>query len=309
MKKYQESYFSVNGIQEYVLWYPIKDKPVMVYLHGGPGQSMMPFAGYLNKKIDFVTTVYYDQRGTGRTQLKSQSTHEAITLDQLLDDLKKTIEILKKELCVDKVMLLGHSWGSVLGNQYALKYPQDLLCYIGVGQVVNHRKAEKCGYDHLMELAGNQLDEKDRQILSELGDYPQNVTKENAYETITKFRDLQIKHRLAAAAGTYLKIALKSETFRLKDLKAMKQIMQNIHLLETMIDYSVENQTKYEVPVYYILGKEDWQVASIVAAAYFETIDAPEKQLFWIENAGHLPNVDQPEMFNTALKQVTDKFI
>ena len=71
--------------------------PVLIYVHGGPGQSMMPFAGWLNNKIDFATVVYYDQRGTGRTQLRSKSTAETITFEQLLDDLKETIRIMKEK--------------------------------------------------------------------------------------------------------------------------------------------------------------------------------------------------------------------
>ena len=79
-------------------------------------------------------------------------------------------------------------------------------------------------------------------------------------------------------------------------------------MLEYLFDYDVGQDVKYEVPVYYILGRDDWQVASVVAEAYFETIQAPEKKLYWIEEAGHLTNVDQPIAFNLALKEVVKKY-
>lgn len=307
MKKYNQTYLDIRSIKQFVLQYPLPNKPVVVYLHGGPGQSIVPFAGYLNKEIDFATMVYYDQRGTGRTQLKSKSSADEITIEELLLDLKKTIAYLKKQYHVEKVILLGHSWGSVLGTQYALRYPQDLHCYIGVGQVVHHRKAEKCGYDHLMDVM-QKPDEEDKKALAELGQYPMNVTYENAYETLIKFRDLQIKYKIGSEASVYLNIAKQSETFRLKDLIAMRKVMQNIHLLEYMLDYNIENERDYQVPIYYILGKEDWQVPSVVAAAYFDTIQAPQKQLYWIEHAGHLTNVDQPQAFNEAFKEIVQRY-
>ena len=81
MPKFIEEYLSVNGIEECTLQFPVNEKPLLIYVHGGPGQSMMPFAGWLNNKIDFATVVYYDQRGTGRTQLRSKSTAETITFE------------------------------------------------------------------------------------------------------------------------------------------------------------------------------------------------------------------------------------
>jgi Predicted hydrolases or acyltransferases (alpha/beta hydrolase superfamily) len=307
MKKYQQEYVDIRSIKYFLLQYSIENKPVVVYLHGGPGQSMIPFAGYLNRGIDFATMVYYDQRGTGRTQLKSKTTADQITFDELLLDLKEVIEKLKKDHHVEKVILLGHSWGSVLGTQYALHYPQDLHCYIGVGQVTSFKKSEKCGYDHLIEIMQHP-DEDDQKNLAELGDYPSNVTYENAYEKLMIFRNLQTKYKICSEAKVYLNIARQSATFRIKDLIAMRKIMQNIHLLEYLFDYDVEKDVKYEVPVYYILGRDDWQVASVVAEAYFETIQAPEKKLYWIEEAGHLTNVDQPIAFNLALKEIVKKY-
>ena len=308
MPKFIEEYLSVNGIEECTLQFPVNEKPLLIYVHGGPGQSMMPFAGWLNNKIDFATVVYYDQRGTGRTQLRSKSTAETITFEQLLDDLKETIRILKEKYHKSKVILLGHSWGSILATQYALRYPEEVACYIGVGQVIDHRRSEKVGYDHLIESYASQFDEKDREMLKKLGDYPSDCTYDNAYEMITTMRDLQIKYKLAASAADYLKIAFHSSTFRLKDLKAMRQIMQNIHLLEYMLDYSVEEAKDYEVPVFYLLGKDDWQVARVVAEEYFDTINAPKKEIFLIDHAGHIPNVDQPDQFNKVLEKIVSEY-
>lgn len=88
----------------------------------------------------------------------------------------------------------------------------------------------------------------------------------------------------------------------------MRQIMQNIHLLEYMLDYSVEEEKDYEVPVFYLLGKDDWQVARVVAEEYFDTINAPKKEIFLIDRAGHIPNVDQPDQFNKVLEKIVSEY-
>ncbi len=88
----------------------------------------------------------------------------------------------------------------------------------------------------------------------------------------------------------------------------MRQIMQNIHLLEYMLDYSVEEEKDYEVPVFYLLGKDDWQVARVVAEEYFDTINAPKKEIFLIDHAGHIPNVDQPDQFNKVLEKIVSEY-
>jgi len=58
------------------------------------------------------------------------------------------------------------------------------------------------------------------------------------------------------------------------------------------------------VPVYYILGRHDEMTSSIIAAEYFETIKAPKKGLYWIEDAGHLPDTDNPSAFSNAIKDI-----
>ena len=118
--------------------------------------------------------IFYDQRGTGRTQLKSRTRPEDITFAALMEDLQNTILWIKQTYKVDKIILLGLSWGSVLGTQYALLHPEDLLCYIGTGQLVSLKDGEKAGFDHTLEVIGTP-DEEDKRILKQLGDYPYSI--------------------------------------------------------------------------------------------------------------------------------------
>ncbi|MDR0500165.1 MAG: hypothetical protein LBG97_02815 [Coriobacteriales bacterium] len=66
-KLYFEEYVSINEIQQYFLHYPCSDGEVMLIIHGGPGQSEASFAYYVEPNPPVYTTVYYDQRGAGKT--------------------------------------------------------------------------------------------------------------------------------------------------------------------------------------------------------------------------------------------------
>ena len=61
---------------------------------------------------------------------------------------------------------------------------------------------------------------------------------------------------------------------------------------------------KYEVPIFYILGDNDWQTPYNIASKYFNKIDAPYKKLYVIPNAGHMTMMDEPELFFEALSDI-----
>jgi len=71
-----------------------------------------------------------------------------------------------------------------------------------------------------------------------------------------------------------------------------------------LFGYDISNVKEYTVPIYYILGRHDTMTPSTIVAEYFETIHAPEKGLYWIENAGHLPDTDNPSAFFSAIREI-----
>lgn len=70
-------------------------------------------------------------------------------LHSLMTDLHETVETLKKQYHKDKLYVLGHSWGTVLGALYALEHPENVAAYIGVGQLVDVIENEQAGYNAL----------------------------------------------------------------------------------------------------------------------------------------------------------------
>jgi len=306
-RDYIEEYVQINGIKQYFLHYPSAGEEVVIFLHGGPGSPSSAIAYVFMEHFDFCNFVYYDQRGTGKTIKANKTKASDLTLDTMLADLKETIRYVKEKYQTDKVILLGQSWGSVLGTQYVLRYPEDVACYIGTGQVVNRRKETKISYDELEKTIKSAGSKKDLEKLQALGD-GSDVDAADFDRYVVQFQKIQSKYGHSVNIREMLKFILKSPIIKISDwyyfVKGMKL---NEDLSGSLSEYDILDIIDYAVPVYYILGRNDWQVPSTLAAEYFETIKAPYKGLFWIENAGHVADVDNPRDFSQAVQDIIRK--
>ena len=105
----------INGTELFVSVHG-KGKTI-VMLHGGPGLNHAYFRPHLDELVKNYRIVYYDQRACGRSLVPSP---DSISIKHLVNDL----EALRKQLNVERLNLLGHSWGAVLATHYAIAYPE-----------------------------------------------------------------------------------------------------------------------------------------------------------------------------------------
>ena len=143
---YIEEYVPINGINQYLFHSGTnKLNPVMLFLHAGPGNAESLLAHVFQEKWeDIYTVVHWDQRGTGKTLTKNPD--EYPTIDSLLKDLLQIIQYLKKKYNKRKIILLGHSWGSVLGSTFIKHYPEEVAYYIGVSQIIGVFESLRVSY-------------------------------------------------------------------------------------------------------------------------------------------------------------------
>src|SRR3546814_18307757 len=96
---------------------------------------------------DVFTVVQYDQRGAGRSYPLNDPATLASTMtpERYRDDAIELIELLKKRYDKRKVVLMGHSWGSIVGLSVAVKRPDLLYAYVCVGRGIDFRDGEKAG--------------------------------------------------------------------------------------------------------------------------------------------------------------------
>lgn len=303
-KAFREEYVKINDSDQYFLHYPTDSQFVIIYLHGGPGQTEVFFAHLMVPQNATCNYVFYDQRGTGKTQNKNKSKCSNLSLEVLISDLKATIKYVSNKYKTDKIILLGHSWGTVLGTEYVKKYPEDVVAYIGMGQMVNLNKGAKVVHEKLGEFiskAGNQVD---LVKFNSVQGHPGDMIKEAA----RIFSKLQSKYGMSMNFGDVLKKVIRSPFFKLSDIPPyLSSMRRNKSLFDLLTDYDISDFLDYKIPVFYICGECDWVVPSVVLSDYFEKIRSPQKELFYIKDAGHLLNIYNTNEYNNVIDEIICK--
>lgn len=170
------SYVPIGGIEQ---WITIRgedrNNPLLLFLHGGPGDATNPW-GYaaFRSWLKYFTVVQWDQRGAGRTLGRNgASSAPTITPDRMVQDGIELSELLTKKLHKDKILLVGHSWGSVLGF-FMVKARPDLFCaFVGTGQVAaQFSRSSTVAYTELLERVSREGNLQAVQELKDVGPPP-----------------------------------------------------------------------------------------------------------------------------------------
>jgi predicted esterase len=151
-------YVSLGGMEQYVLVRGMNtDNPVLIYLHGGPSSpDTYATYGFSDELIDEYTMVAWDQRGCGRTyfhNIDTDSENTAASFEQAQEDLDELVDYVRERFGKEQVVILGHSYGTILGSEYALEHPDKVSAYIGVAQVVSLEKTEVYSYEDALQKA------------------------------------------------------------------------------------------------------------------------------------------------------------
>lgn len=152
----------INGTKHEVMIRALdRSNPVVIFVHGGPGCSEIP---YVRKYQDLLeknfTIVHYDQRGSGKSYHFFED-YSSLSSDLLVDDLLALTDYIEEVFGQTKVLLIGHSFGTYIGMKAAAKAPDKFVAYIGIGQVADHVTSELDSLNYSIEqatLAGNVKD-------------------------------------------------------------------------------------------------------------------------------------------------------
>ncbi|MCL2446375.1 MAG: alpha/beta hydrolase [Oscillospiraceae bacterium] len=306
-EKIMEEYVSINGIEQYFLHLPSESKDLVIMLHGGPGIPNSLLAYVHQPHLDFCNVVYYDQRGAGKTQQKNKTKPENLSMDAMVEDLKETIKYIKAKYKTERVFLAGHSCGSTLGTQFIIKHPKDVAGYIGYGQEVAFVPQHKTWFEHL-KAAVKESDNKKhaKKIAAVPEDFP-SLPKDEFVKHTIMLTALESKYGFQAV--DFVQLYRKSPLAKPKDMIQLVQMNNGSPISKKLLGdvyhgIDISHIKEYQVPVYYILGRHDQWTPSALAAEYFETIQAPRKGLYWIEDAGHFMDTDNPAAFFGAVKEI-----
>jgi pimeloyl-ACP methyl ester carboxylesterase len=302
---------NINGLnQRMIIRGRDTTKPVLLYLHGGPGDPEFPFVSQFNSDIENLFVVcYWEQRGAGLSY-SNNIPPSTMTLPQFVDDAGRVSEYLIHRFNRGKIYLLGHSWGSMLGSFTANKFPNYYYALISVGQVWNQVRSEHLSYEFVLSRAKELKDEKAVRTIEEIGPPPYADPKE-ALIKLRIERKYLITYGGAIKNGEFYPKAIKSlfvcKEYTLRDkinyLRGMnftKYYLWDV-IMKTNLFKAVPSQL---IPVYILQGRFDYQTSYVVAKEYFDSLQAPVKKFFTFENSAHSPIFEEPEKFERILKEI-----
>jgi pimeloyl-ACP methyl ester carboxylesterase len=279
----------IGGIDQ---WVAIRGRdrhnPVLLFLHGGPGDVTTPWAFALFAAWEErFTVVQWDQRGAGRTLRRSgPSIAPTLTLDRMARDGIELTEYLRKHLDVNKVFVVAHSFGSIIGLRMARARPDLFSAYVGTGQVADNRRGLAAAHEALLARARALGDRRALDELTRLGppSSPSDAASgaqrrwANAFEGADRF--------LLGTIG----LALVAPGYSVQDINDSVdgQLLSAARLVpQTSSLGPAELGLELEIPVFIFQGSEDFTTPTELARRYLDSIAAPIKAFVPIEGAGH----------------------
>jgi pimeloyl-ACP methyl ester carboxylesterase len=276
--------------------------PILLMIHGGPASPEIPTSWYFqNGWEDYFTVVQWDQRGSGKSYNANDPKliQPTLSLDRITEDAGEVVQYLRSRYGKEKVFVLGHSWGSLVGLQLARRHPQWLYAYVGMGQIINGVAGERAGYEQTLrdaQAAGN------AQAVSELksiAPYPEPDGRV-PLEKIDKERKWSVIYGGLtwgrSGLDYYYHLTQLSPDYSESDIAAIDKGSQLSlgPLLPYLTGFDYSGVTQWQCPIIIFAGRHDYTTPSSVVAEWFARVHAPAKKFVWFENSAHMMMVEEP---------------
>ena len=292
---------TLGGIDQWVL---IRGhdhtKPVVLFLHGGPGMPAMFLAHAFQRELerDFVM-VQWDRRGAGKS-FEAAEPLESLTVRRTLEDTIALTRILCERFKKNRIILVGHSWGSYLGLLAIREHPEYYSAYIGTGQLAGNKGEVKLQRRQFLmrdaSATGN------LELLNRLaagGDPTEDDLFHHGAELYN-----------ARSFWPILRTGLLAPEYTLSDALNVKR---GADLVGREMKYDVLPKpldgeiTSFDVPVFFFLGRHDYNTPSSIAADYLERLQAPLKGLVWFDESAHFPFFEEHVRFGAEMVRVAEQ--
>jgi pimeloyl-ACP methyl ester carboxylesterase len=281
--------------------------PLLLFLHGGPGTSQLTLNRRNTRSLErFFTVVNWDQRGAGKSYGAIRDV-DRMNVDQFVEDTRELTSYLLRTFHQERLVLVGHSWGTVVGVLTVDRYPELFSCYVGIGQVARPRDGESLSYRWTLDQARRHGDRRAVAVLVGMG--PPPYAGDWRRKTVTQRRYLaryggEVHGSRNGAMGLVLGSLLRSREYTLVDrVNYFRGILGSMRLLwPQLLEIDLfERVPELGVPVFFMEGRYDQEAPAGIAEAYFDQLEAPSKELIWFEQSAHMPNSEERDRFNRIM--------
>jgi pimeloyl-ACP methyl ester carboxylesterase len=304
----------IGGIDQ---WIEVRgqnvDNPILLVIHGGPGLAFIPLAGSFQAPWEKkFTVVEWDQRGAGKTYSSNDRDLQERTMSvtQMEQDTLEVVNYLLNRFHRNKILVLGHSWGSMLGLWLAHEHPDLLYAYVGVGQLTNPELDEQVAYQDALREARDRHNLQAVLDLESIAPYPS--------QDVDLIKAQVAKNSEAALLGPtphgvafidtkrIMTSVLSAPEYSLADdFGYFKSQLSSLQILIPQIMKIDLTQLgpDFRVPIFFFEGARDPYCRPSMVRNYFQKINAPEKEFVSFDDSGHFPFFEQNQKFADELFQ------
>lgn len=285
----EAQFVRLGGVRQ---WVQIRgediDNPVILVLHGGPGFSYVPLTPFFRRWERQFTVVQWDRRGVGKTFGANGSTDgDQLTFERMAEDGLELAQWLRQRLHKQKIILVGHSVGSVVGVLMARKQPDLFYAYVGTDQIVDMARNEQRSYEMLADRARETNDMKLLAAVEKVGPPPYTASA----RWFEKQRLISSSDPLAPAFESGLfKVVSTAPEYGIRDMWSWGGGLRYsaARLLHEMMTLDLRALgSNFDIPVILIEGEDDRIDPTALAVEWFQSIQASDKQLVVVKGVGH----------------------
>lgn len=292
---------SLGGVSQFILIRGSDStKPLVLFLHGGPGMPAMYLAHAFQRDLEnHFVIVHWDQRGTGKSY-RAGVLSDSLTLRQTINDLFELTQYLLERFQKNRLILVAHSWGTLLGLLAVREHPQYYAAYVGTGQMsADSLRRYVTQRRFLFNMARAHGDEELITWLFRGG----AVREDDIYRYGGGLR----------GAESFLPILLTGLRASEYDLFDAINVPRGSSMVSRRMRVDVRNSdfdrdlVTFQIPIYFFLGRHDYVTPSVLASEYFETLEAPSKELVWFESSAHFPFWEEQRKFTSEMLRLSER--
>lgn len=304
----EKCFIQVNGISQ-GMFISGKDstKPVLLFIHGGPGVPEYVISRNYPLVLENCFTVcWWEHRGAGLS-FSSDIPLETMNYDQFIMDAIEITNYLRERYNQDKIYLMAHSGGTLFAIQLAEKAPELYHAYIAVSQITNQLESEKLAYSYMVQQF---IKASDFKMLKRFKKYPIDKINTPSYYVMRDYPmhklGIGTTHKMhSVITGVFFPVNLGSEYTIQEKINFWRGKIFNTNtaglwaeLVKTDITTKIQ---ELKIPIYFFEGHYDYTTSSILAKEYYKTLKAPMKAFYTFKNSAHSPMFEEPELMQRIL--------
>jgi pimeloyl-ACP methyl ester carboxylesterase len=274
--------------------------PVLLFLHGGPGMPGFVFNATHPTGLErHFTVVWWEQRGAGMS-FSDDIPEGSMTIDQLIADTIEVTDYLRTRFDQDRIILLGHSWGSYLGIQVVAAAPDRFSAYVGMGQLVHQLRSEVLAHAYMLDAYRAR---GDLAMVRRLEAAPASM-EDGLSPAYMRLRDEAMhglgigttRNMTSVITGIFLPVWRSRAYTVMEKINIWRGKAWSRRLLwDDMVVTDLSTRfTDFDLPVYFFIGRYDYTTNQDMARSYFDKISAPAKGFYLFENSAHSPLFEEP---------------